>query len=110
MTFDVFDGPPPKENDETADVGDNEDEEAKTQEEKEQPEKLPYHILVPEVVREPRIHYYKVPRLGSYMAVILEYDSCLFEEAFDEGVKDMVSVNTRRQQMEDDKAEWEKEE
>ena len=42
-------------------------------------EKLPKHILVPDVVREPKMHYYKVPRLGSYLAVKLEYESCLFE-------------------------------
>ena len=41
------------------------------------------HILVPEVVREPKIHYYTVPRLGSYLAIKLEYNSCLNEEAFD---------------------------
>mmetsp|Transcript_1175 Transcript_1175/g.1774 ORF Transcript_1175/g.1774 Transcript_1175/m.1774 type:complete len:233 (+) Transcript_1175:64-762(+) len=29
------------------------------------------HVLVKEVVREPRIHFYKVPRLGSYMAIRL---------------------------------------
>ena len=38
---------------------------------------------MPEVVRDPRVHFYKVPRLGSYMAIRLEYNSCLFEEAFD---------------------------
>ena len=36
-------------------------------------EKLPRHILVPEVVREPKMHFYKVPKLGSYLAVKLEY-------------------------------------
>lgn len=46
-------------------------------------EKLPKHILVDQVVREPKMHYYTVPRLGSYLAIKLEYDSCLFEEAFD---------------------------
>jgi len=48
-----------------------------------EPNAMPQHILVPEVVREPRIHYYQVPRLGSYLAIKLEYNSCLFEEAFD---------------------------
>jgi len=39
------------------------------------------HCYVPEVVREPSIHFQKVPRLGSYMAIPLVYDSCLFEES-----------------------------
>lgn len=51
--------------------------------------------MVPEVVRDPRVHFYKVPRLGSYMAIRLEYNSCLFEEAFDAGVVDLIEVNER---------------
>lgn len=53
-------------------------------------EKLPRHVVVPEVVREPRIHFFKVPRLGSYMAIRCEYDSCLSVEAFDAGVTDFL--------------------
>ena len=49
-------------------------------------EKLPKHILIEEVVREPKMHFYKVPKLGSYLAIKLEYNSCLFEEAFDAAV------------------------
>lgn len=55
----------------------------------------PQHLVVPEVVRDPRVHFYKVPRLGSYMAIRLEYNSCLFEEAFDAGVVDLIEVNER---------------
>ena len=36
------------------------------------------------------MYYFKVPKLGSYMAIKLEYQSCLFEEALDEGVKDRL--------------------
>jgi hypothetical protein len=46
------------------------------------------HIYVKEVVREPRIHYYMVPRLGSFMAVPLIFNSCLFDEALDDAVND----------------------
>lgn len=49
-------------------------------------EKFPRHISVPEVVREPRMHFFKVPRLGAYLAIRLEYESCLFEEAYDAGL------------------------
>lgn len=42
---------------------------------------FPKSVYVKEVVREPRMHFYKVPRLGSYLAIKLEYDSCLFEES-----------------------------
>jgi hypothetical protein len=46
------------------------------------------HVFVKEVVREPKIHFFKVPKLGSYMAVPLVYDSCQFEEALDNAVAD----------------------
>ena len=35
------------------------------------------HIYVEEVVREPKMHYWTVPRLGSFLAVPLVYKSCL---------------------------------
>lgn len=51
-------------------------------------EKLPKCIHIEEVVREPRIFFYTVPRLGSYLAIKMEYNSCLIEEAFDAAVID----------------------
>jgi hypothetical protein len=54
------------------------------------------------------MHYFKVPRLGSYMAIRLEYDSCLNEAAFDAGVKEMENVQKRRREQEEEKSEWEK--
>ena len=34
------------------------------------------HIYVKEVVRENRMHFYRVPRLGCFMAIPLIYNSC----------------------------------
>ena len=48
---------------------------------------IPKHIFVPDVVREKEMFYYKYPRLGSYLAIKLEFDSCLSEEAFDAAVE-----------------------
>jgi len=59
---------------------------------KEPSEILPRTIFVKEVVREPRMHFYKVPRLGSYLAIRLEYQSCLYEESFDAAVIDYLDV------------------
>lgn len=56
--------------------------------------KIPRHIYVKEVVREPRIHFYNVPRLGSYLAIKLEYSSCLSEEAFDFSIQNYLEVDT----------------
>lgn len=45
-------------------------------------------VYVKEVVREPRMHFLKVPRLGCYLAVPLVYQSCIFDEALDKSVED----------------------
>jgi hypothetical protein len=52
--------------------------------------------LIPEVVREPRIHYYDVPKLGSYLTIKLEYQSCLSEDAFDAALQDYIEVEQKR--------------
>lgn len=49
---------------------------------------LQYHVYVPEVVREPKMHFYRVPRLGAFMAVPLDYSSCLFEKSLDQAISD----------------------
>lgn len=64
---------------------------------------LPKFIVVPEVVRENKIHFFKVPRLGSYMAVRLEYQTCLFEEAYEAGVNDMIRVNELKRLQDEEK-------
>jgi len=48
-------------------------------------------IYCKEVTREPRIKYFKVPRLGCYMAVPLIYSSYLFVEAFDAALIDYAA-------------------
>ena len=68
---------------------------------------MPKHVVIPEVVREPQMHYYRVPKLGSYMAIKLEYNSCLFEEAYDDAIENYNAVNEKNKQQEQEKAEWE---
>jgi hypothetical protein len=58
---------------------------------------------VKEVVREPRMHFYKVPRLGSYLAVRLEYKSCLYEESLDAAVLDYLDVKQKQKEQDDEK-------
>ena len=50
-------------------------------------------VYVKEVVREPRMHYQKVPRLGCYMAVPLIYNSCLSDEALEALVQETLAYN-----------------
>jgi hypothetical protein len=58
---------------------------------------------VKEVVREPKMHFFKVPRLGSYLAIRLEYKSCLFEDALDAAVQDYLDVRHKLKEQEDEK-------
>ena len=52
--------------------------------------------MIPEVVREPRIHYYDVPKLGYYLNIKLEYQSCLSEDEFDAALQDYIEVEQKR--------------
>lgn len=54
-------------------------------------------------MREAKIHFFQVPRLGSYMAIRLEYATCLYEEAFDAGVADMIRVNELKKIQDEEK-------
>ena len=108
MTFDVFNDPEPSTK-EDAPVEPELDEEGNPiVKEKVVEEKLPQHLYVKEVVRDARIFYYKVPRLGIYMAIRLEYQSCLFEEAFDAGVLDLITVNEKIRIQNDEKESYNK--
>ena len=60
-----------------------------------------------EVVREPRMHFQKVPRLGCFMAVPLVYNSCLFNEALEEAIEDYQVVSKEREEQDKQRAEYE---
>lgn len=50
--------------------------------------------------------FFKVPRLGAYLAFKLDYQSCLFEEALDEAIKDKHEVRQRKKQQKVEIGEW----
>jgi hypothetical protein len=56
------------------------------------------------------MHFFKVPRLGSYLAIRLEYESCLFEDSFDLGLTDYLSMRERQKQLQEDMKTWEEQE
>ena len=99
----------PDEEEEAPEEEDEEDEEGEKKPKVKKPEveKLPRHALVEEVVREPKIHFYTVPRLGSYLAIKLEFSSCLFEEAFDAAVVEYQEVENRKNAQDAERKEWE---
>jgi len=65
-----------------------------------------HHVYVPEVVRESRMHFWKVPRLGAFLAVPLIYKSVLFEDSLDAAVADYLDVKKRQNDQEREKAEF----
>lgn len=65
------------------------------------------HVFVPEVVREPRIHFFKVPRLGSYMAIPLVYNSCLSVEALAAAEEDFYATTKRIEEQTKEREEYE---
>lgn len=68
-----------------------------------------HHVFVEEVVKNPKMHFFTVPRLGSYLAIPLCYKSCLFEDALDNAVADYFAVVKAREEQERQKADWEDE-
>lgn len=66
-------------------------------------------MYVPEVVREPRMHFYRVPRLGAYMAIPLEYNSCLSQRALDQSITDYLAYQKACEELEKAKKEWDEE-
>ena len=53
------------------------------------------------------MHFQKVPRLGSYLAVPLVYNSCLSDEALEALVADSLAVQIQRDQQTLEKDVWE---
>ena len=100
----MFRDTPPEE--EAAEEEEEDEDGNKIPKKKEVVEKLPKHLIVDECVRENRMHYYDVPKLGSYLAIKLEYESCLFEAAFDEAVADHIAKEALRAEQLKQKIEW----
>ena len=65
------------------------------------------HQYIAEVVREKKIHFQKVPRLGAFMAIPLCYNSCLFDDALQNAVEDYSAKQKEIEEQDKKKAEWE---
>lgn len=63
--------------------------------------------FVEDVVNDPRIKFFDVPKLGSYLAAPVTYASCLFESSFDAGVEDFLDCKKKRIAQEEEKAKYE---
>lgn len=56
-------------------------------------------MYVPEVVRDQRMWFKRVPKLGSFMAVPLIYSSCLSDEALEAAILDCEDVRIQKQDL-----------
>lgn len=54
--------------------------------------------FIPEVVREEKMHFERVPRLGCFMAVPLIYNSCLFNEALEEAIDNYKEISKEQEE------------
>lgn len=57
------------------------------------------HVYVPEVVRESKMWFKTVPRLGSFMSVPIIYNSCLSDEALDAAIADHQKVTAENEKL-----------
>jgi hypothetical protein len=60
-------------------------------------------IYIPNVLNEPKIKFFDVPKLGCYFVVPLTYSSCQFESSFDSAVEDALDCRKLRAQQEEEK-------
>jgi len=97
ITFEVWNEPAAEEEQENPE---GENEEGVQPEPKE--EKL-NSVFVPSVVVEPKVHFFEVPRLGSYFAVPITIKTCLNENAFDKAFEERVRLAAEKATMEKDR-------
>lgn len=95
ITYSVWKDPEPT--DQVADMG---EEEEVVQEEQEERLNQRY---VKNVIREPTMYYFDVPKMGCYLAIPLTFRSCLYEGSFDAGVADLLDVIQRKADQETSK-------
>lgn len=109
VTYSIFQAPkdeggqPPAENNEGSPQ-----ETSKKLEEKES--SLLPHRFIPDVTREPKIKFFKVPRLGSYLAISLKYKSCLYDSCLENAVKAYYTTMEQRAKQEKEQQEKEQQE
>ena len=70
-------------------------------------------LVVPEVVKEKRMHFFNIPRLGSYMCIKMEFNSYLSASKFKTAIYEKQSQQKRkvelRAQMEENENGYRKE-
>ena len=106
MYKDGEEGEEPPAEEPPAEEEEEEGEEGEKKPPKEPEEVFPKNVYISEVVREPRMHFYRVPKLGAYLAIKLEYESCLFEEALDAAISNHLECKVKQEEQDKEKREF----
>lgn len=64
-------------------------------------------VFVKEVLREEKMHYFKVPKLGSYIAMPISHLTCLNDISLEAAITDHVAYYQRIEEQEKSKKEYE---
>jgi len=63
-------------------------------------EKKKRFVYVPDVVKNEKIHYFRIPKLGAYIAVPLIYKSYLYEATFDKALEERKKHLSQKEDFE----------
>ena len=63
------------------------------------PEK-PRWVYIPNVVKESRMNFFKIPKLGAFFACPLVFNSCLSEQAFDTALEERIKYKKASNEQE----------
>ncbi|KAM3142503.1 hypothetical protein pb186bvf_005405 [Paramecium bursaria] len=66
-------------------------------------------IYIPNVVKEPRIVFYKWPKLGAFYALSITYNTVILETSFDQGIEALIAYNKAKEIQDAEKAQKEAE-
>ena len=67
------------------------------------------HLFVEDIVREGRMKFFEVPRLGSFLAIPLNYENCESESAFDKGLANHYDCEEKRNTQREEREKFEEE-
>ena len=74
------------------------------QEEVEGEEKKKKFVYVPDVIKNEKVHFFRIPKLGAYIAIPLIYKSYLYESTFDKALEERKKYLHQKDEFDKEKA------
>lgn len=69
------------------------------------PIQKPNYVYIPDVVKEPKMVFFKIPKLGAYIAIPMIYRSCLNESSFDAALEERQKYLKAKEEQDQLKAQ-----